>query len=98
MLKKLRENELAKGSIILVLSIGMFNFMNLIFHFISARLLKETLYGTLAAVMGIIYIFNVPSEGIQTIISRYATKYLGKKRELKGLLVKGLKKFFLLGY
>jgi O-antigen/teichoic acid export membrane protein len=74
----------------------MFNFLNLIFHFVSGRLLGDEAYGTLAAIMGIIYVFNVPSEAIQTIMSRYATK-AGEKGKIKKLFLKAIKRFFYLG-
>nr|QBM01227.1 hypothetical protein [uncultured archaeon] len=80
----------------IVLMIGLFNFFNLLFHFISGRLLGNVLYGTFAAVMGVIYIFNIPSEIIQTVVSRYTTKFANEKRKVKSLLNRGLKRFFFL--
>ena len=56
MLKKILKSELTKSSIILTVMIGLFNFFNLLFHFISGRLLGDVAYGTFAAIMGIVYI------------------------------------------
>ncbi|MFH1500715.1 MAG: oligosaccharide flippase family protein [archaeon] len=98
MIKRILSNELAKGSFILLILINVFNIINYLFQFSMARLLGPADFRIIAAMMSLIYIFSVPSEAIQTIISRYASKY-NLSRELgrmKNLLVKGLKKGFLL--
>jgi O-antigen/teichoic acid export membrane protein len=70
--------------------------MNFVFHFISGRMLSPTEYGTLTAVMAITYLFNVPGDSIQTIISRYSTRFFRNKKLLKRILVRGLRKFLIL--
>lgn len=97
MFNRIIKSELARGSILLLFTIGFFNFLNLLFHFISGRLLGDALYGTLAAIMGIVYIFNVPSEAIQTIMSKYTIRSANEAGKIKGLLKKGLKNFFIFG-
>jgi len=88
-------NELAKGGFILFVSSNLFNLLNLIFNFTSARLLGTIGYGTLATLMSIIFIFGVPNETLHAIISRYTTKFYVEKEEgkIKNLLIKALKKF-----
>jgi len=51
-------------------------------------------YGVLAVLMSIVYIFSVPNETIQTVISRYTSKYLSKKQlgKIKVLLFSSIKK------
>ena len=97
MLKKilnLRKDELVRGSLILFIAINLFNFMNYLFHFFMARMLGPADYGVLAVLMSILYIISVPSESIQTIVSRYTSKYLAEKKlgKIKSLLSRTLKK------
>jgi O-antigen/teichoic acid export membrane protein len=92
------KGEAIQGGIILTSSLLLYNFLNYLFHIISARLLDTADYGILATIMSIVYIFNVPSESIQTIASRYTTKYYVKKEpgKIKNLLIKLINKFFLI--
>lgn len=94
MLDKILKSEFAKGSVLLLITIGLFNFLNLLFHFISGRLLGNVLYGTFAAIMGIVYIFNIPCEAIQIIMSKYVIESANEKGKIKSLLKGGLKNFF----
>lgn len=98
MFKKFSD-ELIKGSLVLFISFNIFNFLNYLFHFIGARFLGPIDYGILATLMSLVYIFNVPSETIQTITSRYATKFSGDNQKglLKNLTVRALKRFFMMG-
>jgi len=98
LIKKIWKNELIKGSLMLFVGMNLFNFFNFLFHFISARLLGPFDYGILATIMGMIYVFNIPTDSIRTIVSRYSTKLKKDKGKLHGLLSKALKKFFLVGF
>jgi len=91
--------ELVKGSLILLISMNIFNFLNYIFHFVSARLLEPVDYGILATLMSIIYLFNIPHDTIQTITSRYATKFNVNKEDgrIKNLMIKSIRRFSVLG-
>ena len=73
-LRELRKEELVKGSLVLFVMINIFNVLNYLFQFFMARLLGPGDYGTLAALMSLIYIFSIPTESIQTIITKYTTK------------------------
>jgi O-antigen/teichoic acid export membrane protein len=88
----LRKDKLVKGSVILFLMIGVFNIFNYIFQFSMARMLGPVGYGTLATLMSLIYIFGIPNEAIQTVITRYAIKAGKNAGKLKDLLYRGLRK------
>jgi len=75
MIKKILKDELIKGSLILIILLGAFNILNYIFQMSMARLLTVADYGILATLMSIVYIFGIPSEAIQTMASRYASKF-----------------------
>ena len=87
MIKRILSEEIVKGSLVLFVTLNIFNFLNYFFHFITARLLSTAQYGVLATLMAIIYIMTVPNESIQTIVAKYASgihsnKEYGKLQEL----------------
>ncbi|MBU1136519.1 MAG: oligosaccharide flippase family protein [Nanoarchaeota archaeon] len=101
MLKKLielRKNKIIMGGISLFIMINIFNFLNYVFHISMARFLGPEDYGILAVLMSLVYIFSIPNETIQTVISRYTSKYSSEKNlgEIKYLLSKSLKKGILI--
>src|SRR3990172_8687439 len=63
---------LLSGSLILLVTLNIYNFFSFIFHFAMARLLSPADYGILATLFSIIYITGIFSESIQTIIAKYA--------------------------
>ena len=87
-------NELVRGSFILLVTIGIYNLLNFIFHFSMGRLLGPAGYGVLAVLMSIIYIYGVPSEAIQNVVSKYTSRLNFKKenRKIKSLMKKSIKK------
>lgn len=93
-IKNLRKDELIKGSIILFFMFGFYNLFNYLFQMSMARMLGPADYGVLAVLMSFIYIFTIPSEAIQTIVSRYTSRFSTKKSfgKMKDLLVRSLKK------
>ncbi|MEM3405628.1 MAG: oligosaccharide flippase family protein [Candidatus Pacearchaeota archaeon] len=92
-IKNLKKDELLKGSFLLIFSIFIFNLFNYFFHMLSARMLDAADYGILASLMALIYIFSIPSESIQTIITKNVS-FFNKKNDgkIKNLLKKILKK------
>lgn len=60
------------GSLILLITFNIFNFLNFAFQFSMARMLSAAEYGVLATLFAIIYIITIFSESIQTIITKYA--------------------------
>jgi len=96
MFKKIFSSELGRGASILFITIGIFNFLNLLFHFSMGRLLGPVDYGTLAVLMSLMYIYNIPAEAIQNIITKYTSKFNLKKenKKIKFFMFKSLKKGF----
>jgi O-antigen/teichoic acid export membrane protein len=93
-IKRLGKDELVKGSFILFIMINIFNLLNYLFQFFMARLLGPSDYGILAVLSSLIYIFAIPSEAIQTIMTKY-TSDLNLNREygkIKDLFYRTLKK------
>ncbi len=87
-IKNILKSELFIGSLILIVLINTGNVINYIFHFSMARLLGPVDYGIFAVLANIIYIFSVPALSIQTLVSRYTTKYRvkGEYGRIKGVL------------
>ena len=100
MLKKIFSSELGRGAIILFVTINIFNFLNFLFHFFMGRILGPEDYGTLAVLMSIVYIYTIPTETIQTLISNYTSKLNLKKNEgeIKFLIIKSLKSGIILSW
>ena len=92
-----------RGSIILLITFGIFNALNYIFNFTMLHLLTVAEYGIVATLFSIIYIFGIFTESIQTVIAKYTSseKNLGK---LKNIIKKSINKailastLFFLGY
>src|SRR3989344_5009800 len=62
-----------RGSLILLISFGIFNVLNFLFQLIMARSLSIAEYGVLATLFSILYITNVMSESIQLVITKYSS-------------------------
>ena len=80
MIKKILSDEMVKGGIVLFIMISIFNFLNYLFHFITARMLDPSQYGVLVTLMSIIYIITIPSEAIQTIVTKYTSNFYKYKQ------------------
>lgn len=83
--------KLIGGSLVLLITFNIFNFLNFIFHFSMARLLSVAEFGILSALFTIIYILSGFSESIQIIFTKYATNE-NNKGKLKSMLNKALRK------
>ncbi len=93
---KLKINEkIVKGSFILLLAFGLFNFFNFMFQFFMARMLSVSEYGVLATLFAVIYILFIFSESVQMIIVKYSANE-NDEGKLKSLLKKSSKKAFLI--
>src|SRR3989344_5957335 len=97
-IKRILSNELIKGSIILSIMFNIFNFLNFLFQFFMARLLGPADYSVIAVLMAFLYFVAIPSESIQTLMTKYSAKfnsqrkigeinYLLKRVFSKGLLI-----------
>jgi len=93
MIKKIFSSELGKGATILFIAFNIFNFLNYLFHFVMGRMLGPSNYGVLIVLMAMINIYNIPTEAIQNIISRYTSKLNVDKenKKIKFLMFKSLK-------
>jgi len=99
-IKNLKKDDLVRGSIILFMMMALFNILNYIFQMAMARMLGPADYGVLAVLMSIVYIFGIPSEAIQTVITRYVSKFEIKKEygKTKDLFIRSLKKGAVLSF
>ncbi|MDD5086274.1 MAG: oligosaccharide flippase family protein [Candidatus Nanoarchaeia archaeon] len=93
-MEKLKLDEFLRGSIVLIIMFGLYNILNYVFQISMARMLGPSDYGVLAVLMSIVYIFSIPSEAIQTIVTRYTSKFNIKKEygKIKDLLFRSLGK------
>ncbi len=93
-IKGFGKDKLVMGSLILFIMMNVFNLLNYFFQFSMARMLGPADYGVLAALMSLIYIFTIPNEAIQTIVSRYTSKYSADRKpgKIKSLFVKSVKR------
>ncbi|MBM3233206.1 hypothetical protein FJZ18_03510 [Candidatus Pacearchaeota archaeon] len=71
--KKHMKRPIVKGSIILLITFGIFNALNYVFHFTMLHLLTVAEYGIVATLFSVIYIFGIFTESIQTIITKYTS-------------------------
>lgn len=97
MFRKIKSDGLIRGGFALLLMIGMFNFLNYVFQIAMARMLEPADYSILAVLISIGYIFGIPNEAIQTIITKYASKFNIKKEngKMKDVFYRSLKKGFI---
>lgn len=93
-IKSFGKEELVRGSLILFIMINIFNFLNYVFHFAMARILGPADYGLLAVLMSMAYIFSVPNEALQTIVSHLISKFNPKREfgKMNFVLAKAIKK------
>src|SRR3989344_2116892 len=83
MVKKFLSSELGKGTFILFVTINIFNFLNFLFHFSLGRLLGPADYGVLVVLMSMVYVFSIPTETVQNVVTRYTAKFNVKKENGK---------------
>ncbi len=85
------KNPILKGSIILLLLIGFFNFLNFLYQVLMARTLSIEDFGLLKRVFVFLYFGGVLMESMQTIITKYSSTE-SKESKLKGILIKSFRK------
>ncbi len=91
-INQLRKDALIRGSFILFMMLILYNIFNYVFQISMARMLGPADYSILAALMSIIYVFAIPNEAIQTVISKYTSKFtaFNKKGKIKYLLFRSM--------
>lgn len=87
---------LLKGSIILLFSFGIFNFLNFVFQLSMARMLNLVDYGIFATLFAMIYMWAVFTESVQTIVVKYSSVE-NDKGKLNNILRKTMRKAFFFG-
>src|SRR3989344_6729189 len=96
-MSRIRINStLVKGSVVLLIAFGVFNFFHFLFQFFMARMLSIPDYGILATILAVIYITAILTESIQTIIAKYSANENNAGR-LHNLLRKSVAKAFYFG-
>lgn len=93
---KKSDKKLLKGSFILLVSFGLFNLLNFLFHIVMARSLSVSDYGILATLFSAIYVTTVISESIQLVMAQYSSREtnIGK---IKSFMKSSLRKSMQLG-
>jgi len=93
-----KKNILFYGALILFISFGIYNILNYAFQISMAKMLGPINYGIFAVLMSFIYIFGIPIEAIQTVITKYTTKFelVKKEGKIKDLFYRSLKKGFVI--
>ena len=79
------------GSIILVVTFGIFNVLNYLYHLGMLRMLTIAEYGVLATLLAIVYIITIFTESVQTVLTKYAAaeQETGK---IKNLFLRSMRK------
>jgi O-antigen/teichoic acid export membrane protein len=97
-IKEIKKDELVAGSAILFIMIVLYNFFNYIFQMSMAKFLGPADYSILAVLMSIIYVFAIPAEVIQTVVTKYTSilSVREEKGKIKDLLIRSLKKGLIL--
>ena len=74
-LEPVKETSLIRESLLLSIIMGLANLANIFFQIIMGRWLTATDYGVLMAMIGILYILNVPADSFRTVMAYFAAKY-----------------------
>jgi len=85
--------KLARGSLILLISFGIFNVLNFVFHFFMVRMLSVSDYGIVVALFSIVYVLAIFSESIQTLITKYSSRE-EKDGKVKNLIKRAMNRGF----
>jgi len=96
MFRKIKKDELVRGSLILIIMLGIFNLFNYLFQISMAKLLGPVEFSAFAVLMSFIYIFGIPSEAIQTVVTRYTSRFNTQKKtgKIKDFFYRSIKKGF----
>jgi O-antigen/teichoic acid export membrane protein len=94
MTKKSFFGELGKGTLVLLITMNIYNVLNFLFHFAMGRMLGPEGYGILAVLMSLVYVYSIPTEAIQNLITKLTSKFNAKDQsgKIKYLLKKSLRK------
>lgn len=81
--------ELARGTVPLLLALGLLNASNYIFHVAVSRLLGPAEYGALASLLAVVIVLSVPLSVTQTVVAKRAAvlRASGRSEEIDALAV-----------
>ncbi len=99
-ISKLKDNELIKGSFILIALTFIGNLFSYLFQFFMARMLGPSDYVIIAIITSILGIFAIPTMAIQTVISKNTTELKIKKQygKIHGMMNFAIKKMLFLSF
>ncbi|MEK6889669.1 MAG: oligosaccharide flippase family protein [Nanoarchaeota archaeon] len=86
------KNPVIRGSLVLLVMTGFFNFLNFLYHVLMARTLSIEDFGLLKRVFVFLYLGAVFMESIQTIITKYSAEQASDKSKLKDILKRSFRK------
>ena len=88
---KIIKSPLFQGSLILLITMNIYNILNFTFQIAMARMLTVADYGALVTLLSVTYLIGIFTESIQTILAKYST---GEKENglLKNIFVKTTRK------
>jgi O-antigen/teichoic acid export membrane protein/glycosyltransferase involved in cell wall biosynthesis len=81
--------ELARGTVPLLLALGLLNASNYIFHVAVSRLLGPADYGALASLLAVVIVLSVPLSVTQTVVAKRTAvlRASGRSEEIDALAV-----------
>ncbi|MEK6825869.1 MAG: oligosaccharide flippase family protein [Nanoarchaeota archaeon] len=88
---------IVRGSIILLVTFGIFNILNYIFHFTMLHLLTVAEYGVVATLFSFIYIFGIFTESIQTVVTKYTSNEKNEGK-LKNIIKRASRRAFFVSF
>jgi len=86
------KSKLVRGSLALLILVGIFNALNFLYHILMARTLPLEDFGLLKRIFAFLYIGAIFMESIQTVIVRYVSKNVHEDGKLKTIFIKSNKK------
>jgi len=70
-----RSSRLVRHGLLLTVVLGVANIANVAFHTAMGRMLTPADYGTLLALIGVLYVVNVPAESLRVAAARHAAAH-----------------------
>lgn len=83
MFKKILKNQLIAGSFVLFVGSMFANFGSYLYHLLMGRMLGPVNYGTLTALISLLYIISIPALTLATTIVKFASAAKAKKNYAK---------------
>ncbi len=98
-IQSLWSHSLARNGSIMFAGTMVVNILSYAYHLIVGRILGPEQYGTLATILSLLYILNVPSEVMRTVLVKYFSTFKARDEQgqMKRLLVWVMKRLGLAG-